>query len=178
MALRLAVTAVNSHTASHTNLCQAAHQIGYQTVALEALSQRSSAGVSAAGNASWSAAMPSFEAVYKHSRFGQLLRPAVPRDLLRSKIEGVRNGGRAISTSRSRVGDSAHRFSLSGRVGPLSLFRIFTPFRGSIILELLPQRLGNKFPSIRFHQLESQLYMSDALLTKHNVVQCKYESQN
>jgi hypothetical protein len=81
-------------------------------------------------------------------------------------------------STRSRVGDSSHRFSLSVRARSLSLFRIFTPFDGSIILELLPQRLGNKFPSIRFHQLESQLSKSDALLTKHNVVQCKYESPN
>jgi hypothetical protein len=105
--------------------------------------------------------------MYKNSRFGQLLGLAVPRDLLNQ----IDNRGRPKCKARDiDVGDSSYRFSLSVRARLLSLFRIFNPLGGSIILELLPQRLGNNFPSIRFHQLESQLYRSDTLLTKHDVV--------
>jgi len=89
MALRLAASlaAVNSYTALRTNLCQATHQIRYQTVALEALS---GGGFRREGMLAHDGRRPCpwFEAVYKHSRFGQLLRPAVPRDLFRSEIEG------------------------------------------------------------------------------------------
>jgi hypothetical protein len=51
------------------------------------------------------------------------------------------------------------------------------PVSVSIVRELILKHVGNKFPSINFHQSEAQLYKSDTFLTKHDVLQCRNERQ-
>jgi hypothetical protein len=66
--------------------------------------------------------------------------------------------------------------SFSGVYGPCIFVPDINPVGGSVVRELILKMPGNKFPPIRVHQSESQLYKSDTFLTKHSVLQYKNES--